>query len=47
MTKAVDARVTVPMAAGVDSFSVNAAAAVILYEIRRREGLSFAPEELG
>jgi TrmH family RNA methyltransferase len=37
MTKAVDARVTVPMAAGVDSFSVNAAAAVILYEVQRGE----------
>jgi len=34
-TAAVDARITVPMAPGVDSFSVNAAAAVILYEIRR------------
>ena len=32
----VDARVTVPMDSGVDSFSVNAAAAVILYELRRR-----------
>jgi TrmH family RNA methyltransferase len=31
-----DARVTVPMAPGVDSFAVNAAAAIILYEIRRR-----------
>jgi tRNA G18 (ribose-2'-O)-methylase SpoU len=30
-----DALATVPMAPGVDSFSVNAAAAVILYEIRR------------
>ncbi len=27
--------VTVPMAADVDSFSVNAAAAIVLYEIRR------------
>lgn len=33
---AMDALVTVPMAPGVDSFSVNAAAAVILYEIGRR-----------
>jgi TrmH family RNA methyltransferase len=32
---AMDALATVPMAPGVDSFSVNAAAAVILYEIRR------------
>ena len=36
-TAVVDARITVPMAPGVDSFSVNAAAAVILYELRRRE----------
>ncbi len=33
-----DERVTVPMVAGVDSFSVNAAAAIILYEIRRCAG---------
>jgi TrmH family RNA methyltransferase len=33
---AVDARVTVPMVAQVDSLSVNAAAAVMLYEILRR-----------
>ncbi|WP_374688159.1 TrmH family RNA methyltransferase [Promineifilum sp.] len=30
---AVDLQVTIPMAAGVDSYSVNAAAAIILYEI--------------
>ncbi len=30
---AVDAQVTIPMAAGVDSFSVNAAAAIVLYAI--------------
>ena len=36
---ALDERVTIPMAAGVDSFSVNAAAAVLLYELTRgREG---------
>ena len=35
-TAAVDARVTVPMEPQVDSFSVSAAAAVILYEILRR-----------
>jgi tRNA G18 (ribose-2'-O)-methylase SpoU len=34
---AMDALVTVPMVPGVDSFSVNAAAAVILYEIERRD----------
>lgn len=34
---AMDALATVPMAPGVDSFSVNAAAAVILYEIGRRD----------
>jgi TrmH family RNA methyltransferase len=32
-----DVRVTIPMAEGVDSFSVNAAAAIILYELRRSE----------
>jgi TrmH family RNA methyltransferase len=31
-----DRRVTVPMEQDVDSFSVNAAAAIVLYEIRRR-----------
>jgi TrmH family RNA methyltransferase len=31
-----DQRVTIPMASKVDSFSVNAAAAVLLYEIRTR-----------
>jgi TrmH family RNA methyltransferase len=30
-----DTLVTIPMAEGIDSFSVNAAAAIILYEIRR------------
>lgn len=30
-----DTLVTIPMAAGIDSFSVNAAAAIILYEARR------------
>ena len=30
-----DARVTIPMASGVDSYSVNAAAAILLYERRR------------
>jgi TrmH family RNA methyltransferase len=34
---AMDTLATVPMAPGVDSFSVNAAAAVILYEIARRD----------
>lgn len=35
---AVDSRVTIPMAGGIDSYSVNAAAAVLLYEltVRRR-----------
>jgi len=32
---ALDQLVTIPMAEGVDSFSVNAAAAIVLYEIRR------------
>ncbi len=31
-----DHRVTVPMAPGIDSFSVNAAAAIVLYEARRQ-----------
>lgn len=35
-----DALVTVPMDSGVDSFSVNAAAAVVLYELGRRRALS-------
>jgi TrmH family RNA methyltransferase len=37
VVSAMDALTTVPMAPGVDSFSVNAAAAVILYEIGRRD----------
>jgi len=32
---ALDQRVSIPMPAGVDSFSVNAAAAILLYELRR------------
>ncbi len=35
LTAQLDTLVTIPMAAGIDSFSVNAAAAIILYEIRR------------
>jgi len=31
----IDQRVTVPMSDAVDSFSVNAAAAIVLYELRR------------
>lgn len=31
-----DQNVTIPMAAGIDSFSVNAATAIILYEIKRQ-----------
>lgn len=31
-----DLRVTISMSGGVDSFSVNAAAAILLYEVRRR-----------
>ena len=32
-----DQRVTIPMAAGIDSFSVNAAAAIVLYELQRQK----------
>jgi TrmH family RNA methyltransferase len=32
----VDERVTIPMPAGVDSFSVNAATAIVLYEVSQR-----------
>nr|AQQ74824.1 hypothetical protein [uncultured bacterium] len=35
-----DGTVTIPMPGGVDSFSVNAAAAVLLYEVRRRAALA-------
>ncbi|MCP4418859.1 MAG: RNA methyltransferase [Chloroflexi bacterium] len=31
-----DQRVTIPMAPGIDSFSVNAAAAIVLYELQRQ-----------
>lgn len=34
-----DSWLTIPMASGIDSYSVNAAAAILLYELRRR-GLS-------
>lgn len=37
IVRALDQPVTIPMPEGVDSFSVNAAAAVLLYELRRRE----------
>ncbi len=40
---AVDRRVTIPMGQDVDSFSVNAAAAVMLYEINRPAGLPGHP----
>ncbi len=30
-------RVTIPMTEGIDSFSVNAAAAIVLYELKRKE----------
>ncbi len=33
---ALDTRITIPMAAGVDSYAVNAAAAIVLYEIQRQ-----------
>lgn len=33
-----DQRVRIPMASGIDSFSVNAAAAILLHEIYRRSG---------
>jgi len=32
-----DQRVTIPMNSGIDSFSVNAAAAIVLYELQRRK----------
>ncbi|MAT95936.1 MAG: hypothetical protein CL608_02115 [Anaerolineaceae bacterium] len=32
-----DQRVTIPMIDGIDSFSVNAAAAIVLYELQRRK----------
>jgi tRNA G18 (ribose-2'-O)-methylase SpoU len=31
-----DQRVTIPMTDGIDSFSVNAAAAIVLYELQRQ-----------
>ena len=36
LTKQLESRVSVPMVRGVDSFSVNAAAAVLLYEFARQ-----------
>lgn len=36
VVRVLDERVTIPMPEGVDSFSVNAAAAVLLYELARR-----------
>ncbi|MCP5094993.1 MAG: RNA methyltransferase [Chloroflexi bacterium] len=35
ISECMDVQITIPMSSGIDSFSVNAAAAVILYEIRR------------
>jgi tRNA G18 (ribose-2'-O)-methylase SpoU len=40
-----DAQVTIPMPSGVDSFSVNAAAAVLLYEAGRRPHTSAPPSQ--
>ncbi len=37
MQTEMDTLLTIPMQASIDSFSVNAAAAIILYEIRRKE----------
>lgn len=37
VVRVLDEPVTIPMPEGVDSFSVNAAAAVLLYELRRRK----------
>lgn len=37
IVRVLDEPVTIPMPTGVDSFSVNAAAAVLLYELRRRQ----------
>ena len=37
LAAAVDACVTIPMPPGVDSYSVNAAAAIVLYELQRRQ----------
>lgn len=36
VTAALDTAVTIPMAPGIDSYSINAATAIILYEIGRR-----------
>lgn len=38
LATSLDYRVTIPMMAGVDSFSVNVAAALALYELQRRQG---------
>ncbi|MFZ1400277.1 MAG: RNA methyltransferase [Candidatus Promineifilaceae bacterium] len=35
LVRQLDARVTIPMLPGIDSFSVNAAAAIVLYQLRR------------
>jgi TrmH family RNA methyltransferase len=40
VVRVLDEPVTIPMPAGVDSFSVNAAAAVLLYELVRRRATS-------
>jgi tRNA G18 (ribose-2'-O)-methylase SpoU len=32
-----DELVTIPMISGIDSFSVNAAAAIVLYELQRQQ----------
>lgn len=40
VVRVLDEPVTIPMPEGVDSFSVNAAAAVLLYELRRRQAVT-------
>lgn len=44
LLRQLDRRLTIPMAAGVDSLSVNAATAVILYEITRPPAAALLPQ---
>jgi len=43
LLEAADLRVRIPMAPGVESLNVHAAAAALLYEAARQRGFSFSP----
>jgi RNA methyltransferase, TrmH family len=45
LVEQLDQPVTIPMTSGIDSFSVNAAAAIVLYELQRQTNLPEVPSK--